>query len=88
MKGEDQPESVKAAQVLNDFFVQPILKFQSGYREIPGFRAFHHRALMRGVNAAGIRGAQDANRAIGEPGVLCHVRHGLSYSQSGFTKVS
>ena len=74
MKGEDQPQPVEAAQILNDFLVQPILEFQGGNREIPAFRAFHHRALMGGINPAGLGGSQDANGAIDDMGVLGHVR--------------
>jgi hypothetical protein len=51
MKVEDKPKPVEAVQILNDFLVQPILKFQSGYYEISGFRTFHHRALMGCINA-------------------------------------
>lgn len=73
VKGEDEPEPVEAAQVLKDFLVQLILKLQRGTRELPGFRAFHHRALMGCINAAGIRGSQDADGAIDEMGILGHV---------------
>ncbi len=54
MKGEDQPKPFEAAQILNDFFIQPIIKFEGGDRKIPGFSAFHHRALVGCINAAGI----------------------------------
>lgn len=73
MKGEDQPKPVEATQILNDLLVQPILKFQSRYREIPGLGPLHHRTLMGGIDAAGIGGLQDADGTIAETGVRGHV---------------
>ena len=59
--------------VLKDFFVQPILEFQSCCGQLSGRRAFHHRALMGSVNAAEIWGFQDADGAIDEMGILGYV---------------
>lgn len=81
MKGEDEPKSLEAAQILKDFLVQPILKFQGSWGERSGFSAFHHCALMGCIDAPGIGGSQDADGAIGEIGVFGHVRK-LNYKKA------
>lgn len=57
MKGEDEPEPVKAAQVPDGFLVKPFLEFQGGDGKLAGVGAFGNRALVRRVDAAGIGGS-------------------------------
>lgn len=73
VKGEDQPQSLEAAEILNCFLVQPVLKFQSGQGKIPASRALDDGALMGSIYAAGIRRSNNAEGAIGKVRLVTHV---------------